>query len=226
MIERAIQARGPGERFKVSFAPIFSERRSDEIGIAGQFSGYASVFGTVVNNGYAPPTIIQSGAFAKTLIERGDRIRLLWQHNPDEPIGKIVEARELARGLYVKGKLADIEKGRDIVTLLRQKAIDEMSIGFTAIKWEMQRDEESDEVRIVSELKLWEISLVTFAADAAARVDKVTTHARRLDPVTKAIVARSEAEIRQAEKVHLAWCELEIAESELMLAGLGVRVPR
>lgn len=128
--------------------------------------GYASVFGQTDRGG----DIVQAGAYAKSLkalSEDGRRVKMLWQHDPAQPIGVWEEVREDARGLYVKGRILDgIAKGREAAELIAAGAIDGLSIGYrtlSARKGEKGR-------RHLTELELWEVSVVTFPMLPDARV--------------------------------------------------------
>ena len=143
----------------------------------GTFAGYASVFGSEVDTW--PRTVVDPGAFTKTLTEGAGRVKVLWQHDPWCPIGKPIEMREDNKGLYVVGKISDTQAGRDALTLLRDGVVEEMSIGFDPIRWEMVPDPAAPQalqstldgqVRHLKEVRLWEFSLVTFAADPMAQV--------------------------------------------------------
>ena len=142
---------------------------------AGEFSGYAAVFNEMVDA--FVPTVFEPGSFAKTIKESGDRVRLLWQHDRYEPIGKILELREDEKGLHIRAKLSDTSRGRDALALLRDAALDEMSVGIDPIRWEMEQDENdprAEPTRRLQEVRLPEISLVTFgAAGEPASVDEV-----------------------------------------------------
>jgi len=136
----------------------------------GTFSGYASVF-DVIDQGR---DVVMKGAFAKTIrdIEASGRpLPVLWQHDSYNPIGIITLMKEDERGLYVEGKLAlDAPQGAAALSLLQMGAISGMSIGYITTKW--SADEETG-VRSLIELELWEISLVTFPMNEAARVEAV-----------------------------------------------------
>lgn len=88
--------------------------------------GYASTFGNLDLG----DDIIHPGAFAKTLAERGGKVRFLWQHDPSEPLGKPIELHEDARGLFFKAVISDTARGRDALALLRDGAIEGLSIGY------------------------------------------------------------------------------------------------
>ena len=92
---------------------------------------------------------------------------MLWQHDPAQPIGVWDEVREDARGLWVKGRILDsVEKGREAAALIAAGAIDGLSIGYRTVK----ASKNSKGQRLLSELELWEVSLVTFPMLPSARV--------------------------------------------------------
>jgi HK97 family phage prohead protease len=129
-------------------------------------SGYASLFGRVDQGG----DVVQAGAYAaslKALGAAGRRVKMLWQHDPSQPIGVWDEVREDAQGLFVKGRiLTEVAQGREAAALLAAGAIDGLSIGYRTVK--AVRDEKGR--RRLDELDLWEVSLVTFPMLPEARV--------------------------------------------------------
>jgi len=129
-------------------------------------AGYASVFGKADQGG----DVVQAGAYAKSLralAADGRRVKMLWQHDPGQPIGIWDEVHEDATGLYVKGRLlTDVARGREAAALIEAGAIDGLSIGYRTKKAE--RD--AGGRRLLSELELWEVSLVTFPMLPDARV--------------------------------------------------------
>lgn len=149
----------------------------------GSFSGYASVFDVVDSQ----KDVILRGAFGRTLQENPN-IKLLWQHRMDEPIGVLVKAEENAHGLYVEGKLLlDVQRAREAYTLLQSGAVDGMSIGYSVVDYEMDR---KNGVRILKDVDLWEVSLVTFPANARAevtRVKELPLHGSELNRLAMAI---------------------------------------
>jgi HK97 family phage prohead protease len=124
---------------------------------ANEFEGYASLFGVPDNAG----DVVAPGAFTKSLARRGlDRVRMLYQHFAHEPIGVWEVLREDARGLYVRGRLTtDIERGRDVLALLKDGALNGLSIGF---KTQRARRDAPTGTRVLLEIELWEVSVVTF----------------------------------------------------------------
>ncbi len=131
---------------------------------AGTFLGYASVFGVVDSYN----DIVQPGAFKKALKERA-YFPLLWSHSINEPIG-IVTGREDDRGLAVTGKLnLDVQKAVEIRSLMKQGAVNGLSIGYEPGK----HSYDDDHHRILEEIRLWEISPVVFPAQIGATVQVV-----------------------------------------------------
>lgn len=131
----------------------------------GRFEGYASVFGREDLG----RDVIAAGAFRDTLSRRGvDGVRLLFQHDPGQPIGVWEDLREDSRGLYAKGRLmTEVGRAREVLSLMRAGAIDGLSIGFKAEKG--RRDARTG-VRRLEKVDLWEISVVTFPMLPEARI--------------------------------------------------------
>ena len=140
------------------------------VGSDGSIEGYGSVFG--VEDTWAD--IVASGAFSATIKAHkasGTMPAMLWQHDSDEPIGVWTEMAEDANGLMIKGRLClDTEQGKGAHALLKMGAINGLSIGFVTKAYEY--DTETD-VRTITEVDLWEVSLVTFPANTLARVTSV-----------------------------------------------------
>jgi HK97 family phage prohead protease len=134
----------------------------------GTFSGYASRFG-VVDLGR---DLVLPGAFRESLTSRGARgIKLLFQHDPAEPIGVWLELREDGNGLFVRGRvLPEVERGREVLALMRAGALDGLSIGFRTVEG---RTDSKTGIRKLSKIDLWEISVVTFPMQPEARIAAV-----------------------------------------------------
>ncbi|MBI1954101.1 MAG: HK97 family phage prohead protease [Proteobacteria bacterium] len=133
----------------------------------GFFCGYASIFNVVDHHREK----VAKGAFTQTLHQWrkiGEWPRMLWQHDPKYPIGVWENIVEDECGLFVKGRLLlDIQKGRETFSLIQSGAITGLSIGFQTKK---SRCEPVSKIRVLEEIDLYEISLVTFAANPLARV--------------------------------------------------------
>ena len=134
----------------------------------GEFEGYGSVF----NEPDMAQDVVLPGAFRNTLQDKGAAgIKMLYQHDPSQPIGKWSEIKEDDHGLYVKGKLlTKLQKGAEVLELIREGVVDGLSIGFRTVKSIWEND---SEFRKLAEVDLWEISVVTFPANTRARVDAV-----------------------------------------------------
>lgn len=128
--------------------------------------GYASVFGMADQGG----DVVLPGAYAaslKRMMSEGRRVKMLWQHDPAQPIGIWDEVYEDATGLRVKGRiLTELEKGREAAALLAASAIDGLSIGYCT----MRAERDGKGRRLLAEVDLWEVSLVTFPMLPDARV--------------------------------------------------------
>jgi uncharacterized protein len=128
--------------------------------------GYASLFGVPDQGG----DVVLPGAYRaslEALKARGGRVKMLWQHDPGLPIGVWEEVREDGRGLFVKGRLLrDVAKGREAAALIGAGAIEGLSIGYRT----KAATRDSKGQRLLSELELWEVSLVTFPMLPGARV--------------------------------------------------------
>lgn len=128
--------------------------------------GYASLFGDVDQGN----DVVAPGAYAASLAalhRRGLRVKMLWQHDPLQPIGIWDEVREDNKGLWVKGRLLDtVEKGREAKALIEAGAIDGLSIGYRT----RAATKSKEGRRLLTELELWEVSLVTFPMLPNARI--------------------------------------------------------
>ncbi|WP_394890891.1 HK97 family phage prohead protease [Mesorhizobium sp. AaZ16] len=160
----------------------FTERKFvglalDKVDEDGIFAGYASLFGRVDLG----KDLVEHGAFAKSLKTRSVAgIRMLFQHDPAEPIGAWTELKEDARGLHVRGRLnTDVARAREVLSLMRGGALDGLSIGFSAVR--TKRDPATG-VRRIIEAELWEISVVTFPMLPGARIDTVKGRPRPAFP--------------------------------------------
>ncbi len=138
---------------------------------SGLFEGYASVFHVTdsARDRIAP------GAFNTSLAQHAMDGRLppmLWQHDSKQPIGAWREMREDAHGLYVRGTLFvdDIPKAREAYRLLKENVVTGLSIGYRAKQ--SHRDEKSGD-RVLTEVELLEVSMVTFPANDHARIARV-----------------------------------------------------
>ncbi len=165
---RGQASRGPAYRGPVSLTQKFASLTLAGVTGDGVFSGYASVFGEVDLG----RDVVMAGAFEHSLAARGPGgVRMLYQHDPAEPIGAWRVIREDARGLYVEGELAKgVARAREVHALLKSGALDGLSIGFRTVRAKADR---ASGIRRILEADLWEISVVTFPMQPSARVSNV-----------------------------------------------------
>lgn len=129
-------------------------------------AGHASLFGAADQGG----DVVQKGAYAGSLARlrrEGIGVKMLWQHDPTRPIGVWDEVGEDERGLFVKGRLLlEVQAAREAHALLQAGAIDGLSIGYRTVRAEKGAGGR----RLLHEIELWEVSLVTFPMLPQARV--------------------------------------------------------
>lgn len=137
----------------------FKNIRLDREGVEGRMiSGYASVFGNIDKVG----DIVEKGAFKKTLRERGKRIKFYYNHT--HPLGLPVKIGEDDTGLFAESKVSKTWKGDEVLELVKDGVIDEMSIAYEV----MQYDPRKNGGRNLKELKLHEFGPVDFGANDKA----------------------------------------------------------
>lgn len=133
-------------------------------GDAIRIEGYGSTFGNVDQGG----DIVQRGAFVKSLESRMPK--MLWQHDVKQVCGIWEKAAEDTQGLYLSGYFLNTTLGRDVAEQAKHGAIDRMSIGYGVKKAEFSADKKT---RMLKELNLFEVSLVTFPMNEEARIVSV-----------------------------------------------------
>lgn len=154
-------------------------------------AGYASVFGLRDRGG----DIVAPGAYAASLARMkaaGARVRMLWQHDPAQPIGVWDEVREDGHGLWVKGRLlSEVARGREAAALLAAGAVEGLSIGYRTLRAE----KDAGGGRVLREIELWEVSLVTFPMLPQARIAAKgdVGHQEAMTAIARAIEAARQA---------------------------------
>jgi HK97 family phage prohead protease len=131
----------------------------------GQFEGHGSIFGNVDLGG----DIVVPGAFKRSLAQHrkdGSAPQMFWMHDPSRVAGKWDEVREDTKGLYVKGTLAPTPLGDEMRALLKMNAVRGLSIGYRT----RESDWDDEGNRLLKEVDLWEISLVSLAMNPLAQV--------------------------------------------------------
>lgn len=185
-----------------------------EISEQGVIEGYASVFGNVDNGGDR----IEHGAFSEGLTkarEQGRVVKMLWHHDPRQPIGVWDDLVEDGRGLRGKGRLImDVPKAREVHALMKGGAVGGLSIGY------MTRKSAPDgNVRVLQKLDIYEISPVTFPMNEEAKLTSIKTDGhedileklaagdrlteREFERMCKGILQLSNSQAERAARVHL-----------------------
>lgn len=154
MIEKKLSS-----EFVYNFANADPQKKS----LDGEYriSGYASVFDVKDSQS----DVVKKGAFIKTIkdLSYGKVIPMLWQHMHDKPIGVIEKMEEDEYGLYIVGKIiSNIRYGVEALELIKSKVICSFSIGYNLLDYFMDY---TNDKRIIKEIDLWEVSVVTFPAN-------------------------------------------------------------
>jgi HK97 family phage prohead protease len=135
---------------------------------AREFEGYGSIFGNRDLGG----DIVLQGAFARSLAEHrkaGTLPVMYWMHQPDQVPGVWLEMAEDKAGLYVRGETVDTVLGRDVHTLLKKQAVRGLSMGYRTI----EADWDADGNRLLKQVELHEVSVVSRAMNPLAKVEAV-----------------------------------------------------
>lgn len=159
----------------------------------GIFSGYGAVFENIDSGG----DIIEPGAFTKTLAEGWERVKVLALHNDCWlPIGRPIELREEPNGLFISGKISDTTMGRDVKVLLKDRVLNELSIGYDPIIF----DYDENGIRHLREIKLWEVSVVTWAMNSEAVITSYKSMEERAEQAL-AIKQNLLQELKEGRKI-------------------------
>ena len=130
-----------------------------------EFEGHGSIFSNVDLGG----DVVMPGAFKRTLANhrKADSLpQMFWMHDPSRVPGKWTSMGEDEDGLVVKGVLADTPLGNEIHTLLKMDAVKGLSIGYSTV----DQDYDTDGNRLLKELELWEVSVVSLPMNPLAQV--------------------------------------------------------
>ena len=131
-----------------------------------RIEGYASRFHVRDLN----DDVVAAGAFAASLARTGaGGVKMLHQH--EAPVGVWDDVREDGDGLFVSGRILDLgPQARMAAALVRAGVVEGLSIGFRAVRG---RRDDSGRLRVLTEVELWEVSLVTFPMLPQARISRV-----------------------------------------------------
>ncbi len=179
-----------------------TEIRVDED--ARTLSGYAAVFEKLSVELWGFREKIRKGAFAKSI--KNDTVKALWNHSSSEPLGttknETLNLEERDKGLWFKLELDDTTWGENAYKAIKRGDVDAMSFGFRTLKDEWDKEDEKNPIRTLVEVKLLEVSPVSFpaypqtAVQARAWVDVVGFDPERLS----GIILRSEYGLELSEE--------------------------
>ena len=139
---------------------------------------YITFYGLVYGNVDSYNDVILKGAVDNFLLSPdAKRVKLCFQHDMDDVVGVIEEMTSDDIGLLVKAKILPTSLGNDVAILIEGGALNEASIGYKTIESEMQ-----DDKRLLKEIYLYEISIVSRAANDRA---VVIGQERKSEKITK-----------------------------------------
>lgn len=196
--------------------PILAIKDMDDK--TGEFEGYGSTFGGDPDS-YGD--IVMPGAFKDSLSDhssRGSMPKLFWQHDPHQPIGKWIDAKEDDNGLLMRGKLnMGVQRGREAYELLKAGDIDGLSIGYRIKK---HTEDKEKGVWFLEKLDLFEVSVVSIGANSNATIGNVKAERdalavverlkagdrlteREFEQMLKGILGLSNSQAERAVRLHL-----------------------
>lgn len=148
-------------------------------GSTGEFEGLAAGYGNVDNGG----DVFAQGVFAASLAEHksaGSKPALLWQHDPEQPIGVIDELQDTSTGLRIKGRLADTQRGNEARALAKMGGVQGLSVGYRV----KSATRDAKGVRTIKAAYLGEVSFVTVPMNPRARVTSIKSKGTGMDGET------------------------------------------
>nr|BAL54536.1 hypothetical conserved protein [uncultured prokaryote] len=129
-----------------------------------RITGYAATWGRPFwPGGSIVPVVLLRGAFADQLASPNGiaRVKLLWQHDATQPVGRVLALREDERGLWYEAGISETATGAQLREQIRDRTLDSVSVGFVPTEYSG-----TDMVLIVTRAVLYELSLVTWPANA------------------------------------------------------------
>ena len=175
-------------------------------------SGYGSVFGNEDKGG----DIVMPGAF-KACIDGGRKPKMLWNHDPAQPIGAWDEMSEDERGLRMKGRISRKGKAGEIADLIEMGGIEGLSIGYRTQEYEMDAEKG---VRKLTKLDLWETSVVTFPMNEMAGI-----YAAKAEDITQRQIERAFKDMGYSNRVAKAMASGAWKGRDEVLRDVAAPVP-
>lgn len=133
--------------------------RSSDEGDGRTLEGIAVPFGQIIDTWDGPETFDPDCVFDDV-----DSAKLGYEHG--ETIGRITNAEPREDGLHITARISDTQRGRDAVALLRDGALDSLSVGFIPIESETDKQGITHRKRV----RLLETSVVSWPAYEAAKI--------------------------------------------------------
>lgn len=175
---------------------------------------YIEGYGAVYGNKDSYKDIIQAGAFDTFLAsEDAKRVKFCYCHSMREVVGKVEEMKSDEKGLWFRVKISNTTLGRDVATLIEDEALTEFSIGYKT-EDSIYKD---DGVRVLTKLTLYEISVVSRAANPKATLTGTERKDEQMEEKKTAIVEMSYTQLKAELE------ELEGRKAEI-LACMSARV--
>lgn len=145
-----------------------------EAGDERTVSGLGVPYGVVIEHLFGRET------FDPGSIEGADTAVILWQHNRDEPIGRVTSTEDGEDGTTITARLSTTARAEEALTLTRDGVVTGISIGFEPLEYRIEHDDETGEetlhwTRVIAR----EFSLVTFPAYDTARTRSTLTPPER-----------------------------------------------
>ena len=166
--------------------------------------GYAIVFGSRNSHG----EVVVKGATLNSLNARGvgsvkNAIQFLYQHRVDEPVAKITELREDDYGLYFEAEVIKTQQGDELIEKINAGILRQLSYGFNYI-WDKTEYDEATDSYILREIKLHEISIVTFSSDELAQLRSINFIDYQKLEILKEIDLQTLLKIRSINNIEVA----------------------
>lgn len=140
---------------EVRFAPVAED---------GSLEGWATRFNT--------PDAYRTSFDPAAFQWRGERLPLLWAHDPGQIIGSIRNVTVEPEGLKISAKLnLEVQRAREARAMLIEGDVSGLSIGFRRIRDEVRQGG----IRHITQAQLVEVSLVAVPAVPGSRVTATRT---------------------------------------------------
>lgn len=139
--------------------------------------------------------------FAPGAIDSVEDVKLFYGH--EQPIGIVTEGRDVDGGFEITAKVSETSLGNDVLTLMRDGALNKFSVGFVPVS------QEKDGSTITrTKVSLKEVSVVPFPAYAGASITEV----REESPSEPEIITETESELENNIELDVRSVQDEVAE--------------